>query len=109
MNVAQLVGLDSAAVSQLLLDAADTAAAITLPRFRSGVAVDNKAASGFDPVTEADREAERAIRDLIGSRFPDHAIVGEEWDDKQTGSAFTWIIDPIDGTRAFITGIPVWG
>ena len=71
--------------------------------------VDNKWSQGFDPVTEADREAERAIRDLIGERFPDHAIVGEEWDAKATGSLFTWIVDPIDGTRAFITGVPVWG
>ena len=109
MTDKQLGGLDPAAVRKMLLDAADVAAAMTLPRFRANVAVDNKWAVGFDPVTEADREAERAIRDLIGARFPDHAIVGEEWDDKATGSAFTWIVDPIDGTRAFITGVPVWG
>ena len=96
-------------VRQTLLDAAEIAALHTLPRFRSGLAVDNKELSGFDPVTEADREAELAIRQLIGERFPDHAIIGEEWDDKQGSGRFAWIIDPIDGTRAFITGVPVWG
>jgi histidinol phosphatase-like enzyme (inositol monophosphatase family) len=109
MNDPQLGGLARDEVQRLLLDAADVAAAMTLPRFRANVAVDNKWAVGFDPVTEADREAERVIRDLIGGRFPDHAIVGEEWDPKATGSRFTWIVDPIDGTRAFITGVPVWG
>lgn len=109
MNPTDIAGLDTDEVRRLLLDAADIAAAITLPRFRTGLAVDNKLAQGFDPVTEADREAERAIRELIGKRFPDHAIIGEEWDDKVADSPFTWIIDPIDGTRAFVTGVPVWG
>jgi histidinol phosphatase-like enzyme (inositol monophosphatase family) len=109
MNEPQLGGLPLDDVRRLLLDAADVAAAMTLPRFRANVAVDNKLAQGFDPVTEADREAERVIRELISSRFPEHAIVGEEWDAKATGSRFTWIVDPIDGTRAFITGVPVWG
>jgi histidinol phosphatase-like enzyme (inositol monophosphatase family) len=104
-----LNGLPPELVRQTLLDAADLAAAITLPRFRSALTVDNKGAEGFDPVTEADREAERSIRELIGSRFPDHGIIGEEWDDKAAQSDFTWIVDPIDGTRAFITGVPVWG
>jgi histidinol phosphatase-like enzyme (inositol monophosphatase family) len=109
MNSSQLAGLDPDTVRRTLLDAADIAAAMTLPRFRTPLAIDNKWSVGFDPVTEADREAERVIRDLIGERFPDHAIVGEEWDAKATGSRFTWIVDPIDGTRAFITGVPVWG
>jgi len=109
MSDEQLGGLDRDAVRKLLLDAADVAAAMTLPRFRANVAVDNKLADGFDPVTEADREAERVIRELIASRYPEHAIIGEEWDAKATGSRFTWIVDPIDGTRAFITGVPVWG
>jgi histidinol phosphatase-like enzyme (inositol monophosphatase family) len=109
MNDTQLGGLDPDSVRKTLLDAADIAAAITLPRFRTALAVDNKWSVGFDPVTEADREAERVIREVIGERFPDHAIVGEEWDAKATGSRYTWIVDPIDGTRAFITGVPVWG
>lgn len=104
-----LGGLSADLVRTTLLDAAEIAAGHTLPRFRSGLAVDNKEAGGFDPVTEADREAELAIRELLGMRFPDHAIIGEEWDDKQGSGPFAWIIDPIDGTRAFITGVPVWG
>ncbi|MDB5538824.1 MAG: inositol monophosphatase [Devosia sp.] len=109
MNDTPLGGLAADLVRTTLLDAAEIAASHTLPRFRSGLAVDNKEAGGFDPVTEADREAERAIRELIGKRFPDHAIIGEEWDDKAGSGPFAWIIDPIDGTRAFITGVPVWG
>lgn len=109
MTDSRLGGLDAGLIRNTLLDAAEIAAGITLPRFRSGLAVDNKWAVGFDPVTEADREAERVIRELIGERFPDHGIVGEEWDDKAGSSPFSWIIDPIDGTRAFITGVPVWG
>jgi len=109
MNDALLGGLDPALVRQTLLDAADVAAAMTLPRFRTNLAVDNKWTEGFDPVTEADREAERAIRELIAGRFPDHGLIGEEWDPKRSDGRFAWIIDPIDGTRAFITGVPVWG
>ncbi len=96
-------------VRQTLLDAAEIAASHTLPRFRSALAVDNKLVGGFDPVTEADREAELAIRQLLGERFPTHAIIGEEWDDKAGAGPYAWIIDPIDGTRAFISGVPVWG
>jgi histidinol phosphatase-like enzyme (inositol monophosphatase family) len=71
--------------------------------------VDNKEALGFDPVTDGDREAERAIREIIGGRFPEHAIIGEEMAAKLGEGTFEWIIDPIDGTRAFISGAPVWG
>ncbi len=109
MTDTSLGGLAADLVSRTLLDAAEIAAEHTLPRFRSSLAVDNKLSEGFDPVTDADREAERAIRELIGERFPDHSIIGEEWEDKQGTARFAWIIDPIDGTRAFITGVPVWG
>jgi myo-inositol-1(or 4)-monophosphatase len=88
---------------------AEAAAAETLPRFRMSVAVDNKEDAGFDPVTEADREAERAIRTLISERFPDHGILGEEHGDIGLDRDYVWVIDPIDGTRAFISGLPVWG
>jgi histidinol phosphatase-like enzyme (inositol monophosphatase family) len=109
MNDTHLGGLDSDLVRKTLLDAADVAAAITMPRFRVALAVENKETVGFDPVTAADKEAELAIRELIGKRFPDHSIIGEEWEDKSGTGPFAWIIDPIDGTRAFITGVPVWG
>ncbi len=88
---------------------AAAAAAETLPRFRTAATVSNKEASGFDPVTEADREAERALRALIGREFPDHGILGEEHGSENISSRNVWVIDPIDGTRAFISGLPVWG
>ena len=88
---AQLPGdLSADLIRKTLLDAADIAGQITLPRFRQGIAVDNKWAVGFDPVTEADREAEKAIRALIGERFPDHAILGEEWEDKPGTAPWAW-------------------
>lgn len=109
MTDTALAGLDAEVVRQTLLDAAAAAATHTMPRFRTSMAVDNKFSVGFDPVTEADRQAEIAVRELIASRFPDHGIIGEEWDEKLTQGRFQWIIDPIDGTRAFISGVPVWG
>lgn len=88
---------------------ADAAKAETLPRFRTGTSVVNKQAGGFDPVTEADRNAELAIRKLIGEHFPEHGILGEEHEDIGLDRDNIWVIDPIDGTRAFISGVPVWG
>lgn len=100
--------LDFDRIEATLVAAADAAAAHTLPLFRTDLSVDNKLDGGFDPVTEADRGAEKVIRAVIGDAFPDHAIIGEEWG--TTGeSRYTWIIDPVDGTRAFISGAPVWG
>ena len=88
---------------------AEAAAEQTLPRFRVNGNVSNKLEGGFDPVTEADREAERAIRSLINQAHPDHGILGEEFGSENTDSRHVWVIDPIDGTRAFISGLPVWG
>lgn len=87
---------------------ADAAAAETLPRFRMNGAIDNKLAGDFDPVTEADRASEQAIRALIEETYPEHSILGEEFGTSGTG-ALQWVIDPIDGTRSFISGIPLWG
>ena len=95
--------------AEFLRRIAAAAAAETLPRFRAQGAVANKLAAGFDPVTEADREAERAIRTLIKAEYPEHGILGEEHGAENLSSRHHWIIDPIDGTRAFISGIPVWG
>ncbi len=94
---------------EFLHELADAAARETLPRFRAGTAIANKHETGFDPVTEADREAETAIRALIGARFPDHGILGEEHGATGLEQEYVWVIDPIDGTRAFISGLPVWG
>lgn len=93
-----------------LFELADAAAKETLPRFRTPLTIDTKFKEGFDfdPVTEADREAERAIRALIEARFPEHAILGEEFGASGEGLV-KWVIDPVDGTRPFICGIPVWG
>ncbi|MCJ8324869.1 MAG: histidinol-phosphatase [Rhizobiales bacterium] len=99
---------DFARFAHMLADAAD---AVTLPMFRKPVAIDNKLAAigEFDPVTLADQNAEKAIRALIEEHFPDHGILGEEFGHKKTNSPYEWILDPIDGTRAYITGVPLWG
>jgi histidinol-phosphatase len=90
-----------------LADAADQE---TLLRFRTSLSFDNKAkrTGEFDPVTTADREAERVVRELISSTYPDHAIVGEEFGVSGTGQV-QWALDPVDGTKPFLCGIPVWG
>ena len=92
---------------------ADAAAHETVRLFRAALEIDNKLGEdGFDPVTQADRNAEAAIRALIGQEFPDHGILGEEFDDKRpasSGDDFCWVIDPVDGTRAFISGMASWG
>lgn len=79
-----------------------------LPLFREPGLIDNKQRGGFDPVTEADRSAEKAMREVIESTYPDHGITGEEFPAKPAGSAFNWVLDPIDGTRSFICGMPTW-
>lgn len=88
---------------------AAVAARETLPRFRQPGLIANKLAGGFDPVTEADRETEKAIRALIKAEFPDHGILGEEFGAEGADNRHVWVVDPIDGTRSFISGIPLWG
>ena len=89
---------------------ADISGEAILPYFRKPLAVKNKAGLvGFDPVTAADRAAERAIRKAVVQRFPDHGIVGEEYGTIAGEGRYRWVVDPIDGTRAFITGSPLWG
>lgn len=90
---------------------ADVAGAAILPHFRRRLAVENKHAKvgGFDPVTVADKAAERAIRRELKARLPGHGIVGEELGDIAPDATHRWIVDPIDGTRAFILGLPLWG
>lgn len=89
---------------------ADAAAGVVRPLFRAGVVVDDKSRDqGYDPVTVADREAEAAMRSLIRTHCPSHGIFGEEHGRETGSSPLTWVLDPIDGTRAFITGMPLWG
>lgn len=88
---------------------ADAARAETLPRWRQAGAAENKAAAGeFDPVTEADRAAERAMRALIEALHPLHAISGEEFPERLGQGRWSWSLDPIDGTRSFVCGLPTW-
>lgn len=88
---------------------ADAARGATLPHFRSGVSCEDKGAGAFDPVTEADRAAESAMRAMIAREFPEHGVLGEEFERTASRSGYEWVIDPIDGTRAFIAGLPTWG
>jgi myo-inositol-1(or 4)-monophosphatase len=80
-----------------------------LPFFRTSLAVDNKSTSDFDPVTEADRAAEAVMRRLIKANFPQHGIVGEEFGSEREDAEYVWVLDPIDGTKSFIAGFPIWG
>lgn len=89
---------------------ADAAREAILPFFRSaGMLADNKAGTGFDPVTEADRAAERAMREILAERRPQDGILGEEYGETRGESGLTWVLDPIDGTRGFLSGTPTWG
>lgn len=98
------------ALWQVALDLSRLVAPIGLKYFRAlGLGVDNKLTDGFDPVTAADREIEKAIRQRLAEVRPDDAILGEEFGPKAGTSGLTWVIDPIDGTRAFIAGMPTWG
>ncbi|MFC0217400.1 histidinol-phosphatase [Pseudochelatococcus lubricantis] len=89
---------------------ATASAGVTLPLFRTALTADNKAEDGdFDPVTDADREAESVMRALIRQTYPDHGIEGEEHGGERLDADYVWVLDPIDGTRAFISGLPLWG
>ena len=96
---------DFAAFAERLADAARLE---TLSRFTGGIAATDKGGSVYDPVTEADVAAERAMRALIVSAYPDHGIVGEELADRPAAGPYGWSLDPIDGTRSFICGLPTW-
>ncbi|SMP25775.1 histidinol-phosphatase [Shimia sagamensis] len=89
---------------------ADAARAAILPHFRSStLTADNKLSDGFDPVTVADRAAEQAMRAVLAEHRPQDGIFGEEFGKSEGCSGLTWVLDPIDGTRAFISGTPTWG
>ncbi len=80
------------------------------PFFRSTLGVENKSRSGgFDPVTAADRAAEAAMRTLIKRTFPEHGVIGEEFGSDRPDAEYVWVLDPIDGTKSFICGMPAWG
>src|SRR5689334_15669843 len=87
--------------------AADVAGAVVRPLFRAGFAVDTK--SDRTPVTIADRAAEQAMRAVLAERFPDHGVLGEEFGLDRPEAKLRWVLDPIDGTRAFVSGRPTFG
>ena len=89
---------------------ADAASAAILPHFRgTSLSAENKIAGGFDPVTIADRAAEMAMRDVLADLRPEDGILGEEYGPVTGTNGLTWVLDPIDGTRSFISGTPTWG
>jgi len=83
---------------------------VILPFFRSAIGAEDKSrGASFDPVTEADRGAEAAMRRLIGQTFPAHGVIGEEYGIDRADAEYVWVLDPIDGTKSFISGMPTWG
>lgn len=88
---------------------ADAARAAILPYFRAPHVCEDKGGERYDPVTEADQASERVMRELIVRMFPDHSILGEEYGGTLAAEGYQWFLDPIDGTRAFISGLPTWG
>lgn len=88
---------------------AGAARAETLPRWRTGIVADNKDMTGrWDPVTDADREGERVMRALLEREFPEHGVDGEEFPPRPAQDDHVWSLDPVDGTRAFVCGLPTW-
>lgn len=89
---------------------ADAARAAVLPWFRAAsLSAENKQADGFDPVTQADRAAEEAMRAILARRRPQDGVTGEEFGHTAGTSGLRWVLDPVDGTRAFLSGTPTWG
>jgi fructose-1,6-bisphosphatase/inositol monophosphatase family enzyme len=106
-----------AQLDAFVIDLNRASAAAILPLFRADHGLEDKGAgknlprdshAAFDPVTEADRGAEAAIRKLIAERYPEHGVIGEEYGEDRPDAEFVWVLDPIDGTRAFISGLPLW-
>jgi histidinol phosphatase-like enzyme (inositol monophosphatase family) len=104
-----------AELDAFLVELNGAAGAAILPLFRAdhglidkGGALLEDGSGGFDPVTEADKGAERAIRAAISQRYPEHGVIGEEYGEDRPDAEFVWVLDPVDGTRAFIAGLPVW-
>jgi len=93
------------------IELARTAAEVILPLFRRENGLEDKGVAkdgAFDPVTAADRGAEAAIRRAISANYPSHGVIGEEYGEDRPEADFVWVLDPIDGTRGFIAGVPLW-
>ena len=108
--VAELTAEDCADLVSTAAELADAARVATLAHFRSdGLTADNKEQHRFDPVTVADRLSESRMREILARRRPHDAILGEEFGPKSGTSGLTWVLDPIDGTRGYLSGTPTWG
>ncbi|HJV40953.1 histidinol-phosphatase [Caulobacter sp.] len=112
LSADQLASLDA-----FIIDLNKASSAAILPLFRADHGLEDKGVGknlprdshgAFDPVTEADRGAEAAIRAMIAARYPEHGVIGEEYGEDRPDAEFVWVLDPIDGTRAFIAGLPLW-
>ena len=107
----RLTPQDLSSLETFALKLAKMAGEVILPLFRTEHGLQDKGPAkngGFDPVTLADKGAEAAIRQAIAARYPDHGVIGEEYGEDRPNAEFVWVLDPIDGTRAFISGLPVW-
>ena len=104
LGEARLAELDT-----FLVELNRSSSAAILPVFRGEHGLEDKNKGGaFDPVTAADRGAEAAIRKLVAGRYPGHGVIGEEYGQDRPDAEFVWVVDPVDGTRAFIAGLPLW-
>lgn len=105
-------------LDSFLLHLNHAAGDVITPLFRGNFGMEEKIAKdaapsdgtarGFDPVTKADRDAEAAIRKLVAARYPEHGVIGEEYGEDRPDAEFVWVLDPVDGTRAFVAGLPSW-
>lgn len=92
---------------EFAVEVAWRAGRVTLAHYQTGIVADTKA--DLSPVTVADREAERLARDMIAARFPEDGVLGEEFGETRPGARRRWILDPIDGTKSFVAGVPLYG
>ncbi|KQW73207.1 inositol monophosphatase [Phenylobacterium sp. Root77] len=98
-----------AELDAFLIELNAASAQVILPLFRADHGLEDKGGvRGFDPVTAADKGAEAALRELIAARYPEHGVIGEEYGEDRPDAEFVWVLDPVDGTRAFIAGLPLW-
>ena len=107
-SVGHLSSVDLTPYRSFALELAEQSGAFIRPHFgRRDLAVETK--SDASPVTLADRGAEELMRGLLARKFPAHGLIGEEFGSDRPDAEFVWVLDPIDGTKAFITGVPLWG
>ncbi len=106
---APMAALATSDIFAFMARLAELAAGISLPHFRTALQVEDKGGTRFDPVTIADKEVERVLRATIAEHFPAHGVLGEEFGETNATAPWRWVVDPIDGTRAFVSGLPTWG